>query len=560
MVDHPLSSATGPPRRVIPQRFARNAVKSVGIGLLALLPALVLPAIYARTLPSADLAAWLYAFSIATYVTAFHLGVAPATSALVSREVEDPRSRAALLLAAAILLTLATLIATSVLLATNLAGGFHAQATASFGEDKFRLVLALAIVGTAATLPLHAWAGYCTGTFEVGRLFPINLLQKATLTAFAIIAALVWHDATAIAWSHLASGLATAAVLAVLVAREILPQRAAALAQLRPRLRSLLNYSMPAALAGIAQLPLAGVHTVIVAREIPTAIVPFAALAPALTLIAGMIWSIMSNLLPEMSAGYQARHRQPTRDRLRRQQRLLVRALCLLAITLIAVQISVLAGLPWFLRWAVTADWASAHLGGLGAYAAALTLRQLTLPLGLAFFSDGKPWIGLVPTWAEALTSIALALMLVPVWGLAGLAFAVLAGVVVNALMSPRLLGLGARVHATRAPGAGGRARSARDTPGIGAQPGLTRPLTFAVLVTIAFIALSLGFGDPDAGVRTIRPQAFSALMLLGGFLLAPAFWWLGVDTVSRRVFVDSLATTVQRIGSPGATTSTPAR
>lgn len=430
---------------MILSRFASNAAKSLGVGLFAVLPALVLPAALARLLPSPDLAAWLYAFTIGTYVLSFHLGVGPATSTLVARVAADPVARASFLLSAIGLTVMAALLATTVLLTASHFGVFDANAEASLSLGQFHQTLALTVIGTSLTLPLQAYYAYCTGVFDVGRFVPINLLQKLSMITFIVLAAWFVGDARSVGLAYVASAVLSLVVCSRLILRDLAPGRGRLGAQLLSRTRTLLLYSIPAALSGLAIIPLSGAHAVIVAREAPMSIIAFTALLPVLALIGGMTWSILGNMLSEFSAGFGASMDGGPSDRDKgtlapQSLGVIERSTAFLGLGLGAIQVAVCAGLPILLFWMTGKDWPIDQVAALAAYCCVYLLRLQILPMNLGFYALGRPWLGQIPTWTEALLSITLVWLLSPRWGIAGIALGSAAALLVNALISSFLL------------------------------------------------------------------------------------------------------------------------
>lgn len=477
----------------------------MGVGFFAILPALVLPALLSRLLPPADLAAWLYAFSIGTYVLSFHMGVGPATSTLVAREVDAPAARAALLFTATGLTLLAAMTASALLIGATLAGLFDANAAANLNQDLFHRTLVLAIAATSLSLPLQTYYAYCSGVFDVGRFVPINLLQKLSMISFIALAAWLARDALSVALAYLASALLSFAVCATMVWRELGPHRRSVVPQFLPRARTMLVYSIPAALSGLATIPLTGVHAVIVAREVPQSIVAFTALLPVLALIAGMAWSILGNLLSEFSAGFGAAA-QSDQALSPASFQIVERSTAFVGLGVVAGQIGLCALLPAVLQWIVGSQWQFEQLATLAAYCAAFLLRLQLLPMSLSFYALGRPWLGQIPAWTEAILSLSLTLALAPRFGIAGIAAGMLISIAVNALISGLLL--------TR-----------RGAAGASPWPQL-RPVVVALLASTLLIAAC------HAAVAIAGDSAITYLALVGfaGLLILPVYWFAGLD------------------------------
>lgn len=428
------------------RRLLGNSIRSILIGLLAMVPALVLPAVYSRTMPPGDLAAWLYAASIAAWVVSFHLGIGPATSALVARQGDNPHERAALLITSVALSILAAVVACVGLIGLNHAGFFGGQEGGKLGSANLELAIDLAVVGSALVMPLHPISGYFTGTFQVGRIWPVNLVHKAALTVFGILAAVAFQTSTATAVAHALAGLITLVMLMSLMIGEVRrcvggatrPFGEALARTFGQHTLSVLALALPAALSGLAQLPLSGLHAVIVANYVPSALVGYAVLVPALSLAGGLIWSVASNLLPEMSAAFAGSTHG--HDHFEARHRVIADSVAITGLALVGATAIGAVMVPFFLHISVSGNAVAGHERALGAYAIALTMRQLSLPTSLAFFAINGPWRGLVPTGLEALVSMGLAWSLTPLWGLAGLVIAILAGAWTCAGVTPWLL------------------------------------------------------------------------------------------------------------------------
>lgn len=497
---------------MILSRFASNAAKSLGVGLFAVLPALVLPAVLARLLPAPDLAAWLYAFTIGTYVLSFHLGVGPATSTLVARVASDPVARASYLFAAVGLTLMAAWLATAVLLTASHFGVFDANAAASLSLDQFHQTLALTIIGTSLTLPLQAYYAYCTGVFDVGRFIPINLLQKLSMILLIVVAAWFVGDARSVGLAFVASAILSLVVCSRLILRDLAPGRGHLSRQFLPRTRTLLLYSIPAALSGLAIIPLTGIHAVVVAREAPWSIVPFTALMPVLALIGGMTWSILGNMLSEFSAEFSAR--QDNADGNDQKGTLaphslgvIERSTAFLGLTLIAIQVGVCAGLPILLLWITGKYWPVEQIAALAAYCSVYLLRLQILPINLGFYALGRPWLGQVATWTEALISVTLVWLLAPFWGIAGIALASAAAFLVNALISSILL-------------------VARRRTGASPWP-LLRFMVVAMLSSVLLIGATVVAADHVSGLSTY-PRYLGSVAAAGIAILA-LYWFFGL-------------------------------
>ncbi len=418
------------------ERFAANAIRSVAIGLMAIAPAVLLPAVYARTLPPAEVAAWLYAYGLGNYVTVLHLGIGTSISAQVARE-STQAGRAAFLLAGIRLMVMVAIVAVTGILASGYFGLFDSAISGALDRSLWIALLASATVGTAMVLPLNAFSGYCVGTFNVARLVPVMVLQKSSLVLLCAAAAAMLGTAWGVSLAHLLSGVVTAALLMTMVRREAGRDLPAVRSLVRVRRRAILGLAVPAAISGFAQLPLINLHVLLVGRYVPDAIVSFVVVSSGLALLYGMAWSILGNLLPEFSARRDMASAGPGEE----GAALLPPATYLCGLVLLASSGAVACGLPAMLTLAVTDVFARADLAGLVAYAIALIARLATLPWGLAFYAGGHPWAGLVPTLLEAATSATLAIVLLPLYGLSGLAVAVLVAALLHALVAWPLLG-----------------------------------------------------------------------------------------------------------------------
>src|SRR5690606_20162593 len=89
----------------------------------------------------------------------------------------------------------------------------------------------------------------------------------------------------------------------------------------------------------------------------------------------------------------------------------------------------------------ITDGFARADLAGLVAYAIALIARLATLPWGIAFYASGHALAGLIPTLLQAVVSAFLAIALLPIHGLPGLAIAVLVASLLHVIVAWFLLG-----------------------------------------------------------------------------------------------------------------------
>lgn len=412
---------------------------------MSLAPAVLLPAIYARTLTAGEVAAWLYAYGLGNYVTVFHLGIGTSISAQVAREI-SMSGRAAFLVAGMQLTSVVAAVVGAGMLALGYFGLFDSTVSMAIEWDTWFMLLAAASTGTALILPLNALSGYCIGTFEVARLVPIMVLQKASLVVLCALAALLFQNALHVSMAHLLSGAITVAALFAVSRRLVQPVSTQARMLAGARRRAIVSLALPAAVSGVAQLPLINLHVLLVGRYAPDTIVSFVVVSSGLALLYGMAWSILGNLLPVLSAS-----RPPSGGFSDAGDAPLPIAVCLCGLALIAASVGIACALPGAVGLAVTDTFARASVAGLVAYAVALMARLVTLPWGLAFYAGGHPWAGIVPTLTEAAASVVLALLLLPAYGLSGLAGAVVLSALLHAVIAWVLLarcGLVARSRA----------------------------------------------------------------------------------------------------------------
>ncbi|MEZ5739759.1 MAG: hypothetical protein R3E68_10085 [Burkholderiaceae bacterium] len=481
-------------------RFSFNAIRSVALGLLSILPAMVVPAILVRTLEPLEAAAWLYALSIGTYIGHLHLGIGPASSTLVARHGREPPVQVALLVAAGLSLLVAASLALAVLLGLDRAGAFDAPATRALGETRWHLVFLLAIAGTATLLPLHALSGYLQGIFRVDRLIPVNLLRHGSVTLLCAGAALLVGTVRSVGVAYLVAALSTLGFAVWLVLREWRSIASVNRAAVRAQFRGLFALAIPAALSGMAQIPLIGVHTVLIAKDVPDAVVAFSITLSLLGLISGLVWAVLSNLLPELSE----RFALDSGDR-RRTGSIITRGTPLLGMGLLAIAVGVATGLPLLLQWVATARFSAEHASALSAYVAIMILREINLPKNLAMLAIGRQGLSLIPVYLEAALSLGLALVLVPAMGIAGLGIAVDDGAAREQHRAPDVAGAG------RLPGSRDRSPVAdQHLPGAagGRRTGARADLTGA------------GLARPDVGGLACRPDPVNRSGRAGSLLV----------------------------------------
>ena len=489
-------------------RFSFNAIRSVALGLLSVLPALVLPAVLVRTLTPPEAAAWLYALSICTYIGHLHLGIGPASSTLVARHGEQPRIQLALLVASGASLLVAATLATALLIGLDRAAVFAAPATRALAEGSWEALFLLAIVGTAALLPLHALSGYLQGIFRVDRLVPLNLLRHGSVTVLCATAALLIGTARSVALGYLVAALLTLGFALWMVGREWRLIGPSDWPAIRARFAGLFAMAIPAALSGMAQIPLIGVHAVLVARQVPDAVVPFSVSLSLLGLISGLVWAVLSNLLPELSE----RFAQDSGDR-RRTGDIITRGTPLLGTGLLTIAVGVAAGLPLLLHLVTTARFSAEHAGALAAYMVVMIVREINLPKGLAMLAIGRQGLSLYPVYLEAFVSLGLAVLLVPRLGLLGLCIAAMSSLLLGSVVHTILL---ARTGCVDGPTARRLLLS-----------------TYMGLLTATALAASLLLLPPLEN-GTMPAIVRGALTLSIGLVAILCYWWVAVPPELR--------------------------
>jgi|GEM_PF-6588356 len=493
-------------------RFSLNALRSVAIGGLAILPALVVPAVLVRALPGVEAAAWLYALSIATYIGHMHMGIGPACATLTARKTDPYLHVGALLTVSFISLIVVAIATCLLLLGLNGFDVFAAPATQQIGEN-WHAVFTLAAVSAACLLPLHAVAGHFQGVFRVDRIIPINVTRHLLTTILCCAAALLFHSALAVAIAFCIASAVTLVFSLSIVKGAVSAFEPCDGATTKRQLGPLFKLAVPAALSGLAQIPLIGLHTVLVAKFVPNAIVVFTVTISVLTLIAGFVWAVLGNLLPELSDRF-----EDTAAGRRRIGSIVTRGSALLGGGLIAVGIGLVLGLPILLSLVVTGSYAAEFLIPVIGYAVIMVIREINLPKNLALLSIGRQQVSLIPVFLEAAIGLTLAFVLVPRLGIMGLSIAVFISLLLSSAVHLWLLN---RVGCLSA-----------------ADLKRSAVLTYGALFAMAGIGLvATLFGHAQVSIVTAVVGS-----VLVGIALAALYWFVAIDPASRRQMTDVVA------------------